>query len=110
MPNLKIFIDESIGTEAKARLHAALPSLRDLLCRELDVGIPLAQFALVPVLGLSDQAQLAVEMQILPKPERTREHLVSVCEAFREALRAAVDVKTAIRVTTVDPANYLVMR
>ena len=110
MPNLKIFVDEAIGTEAKGRLLAALPSLRDMLCRELNVDVPLAQFALVPVLGLGDQARLAVEMQILPKPERTREHLVSTCEALRQALLAVVNVKTAIRVTTVDPANYLVIR
>lgn len=110
MPNLKIFVDESLGTEVRDRLHAALPSLRELMCRQLDVDIPLAQFVLVPVLGLSDQAQLAVEMQILPKAQRTREHLVSTCEALREALWAVADVKTAIRVTTVDPANYLVMR
>lgn len=110
MPNLKIFVDQSVGAETTERLHAVLPSLRELMCRQLDVPIALAQFALVPVLGLDDQAQLAVEMQILPKPERTREHLVSTCEALREALRAVADVKTAIRVTTVDPANYLVMR
>jgi hypothetical protein len=110
MPNLKIFVDESLGAEASERLHAALPSLRELMCRQLGVDIPLAQFVLVPVLGLGDQAQLAVEMQILPKPDRTREHLVSTCEALRDALRAVADVKTAIRVTTVDPANYLVMR
>jgi hypothetical protein len=110
MPNLKIFVDEAIGLQARARLHAALPSLRDLLCRKLDVDLALAQFALVPVLGLSDQAQLAVEMQILPKPQRTREHLVATCELLRDTLRAIVDVKTAIRVTTVDPENYLVLR
>jgi hypothetical protein len=110
MPNLKIFTDESIGTEARGRLHAALPSLRDLLCRELQVDIPLAQFVLVPVLGIDDQAQLAVEMQILPKPERTREHLIATCNALREALRAVADVKIAIRVTTVDPGTYLVIR
>jgi hypothetical protein len=49
-------------------------------------------------------------MQILPKPERTREHLLATCQALREKLRALVEVKTAIRVTTVDPANYLVVR
>lgn len=110
MPNLKIFIDEAVGEEAKGRLHAALPALRDLMCRELHVDIPLAQFVLVPVLGIPDQAQLAVEMQILPKIERTREHLIRTCAALQEALRAIADVKIAIRVTTVDPLNYLVIR
>lgn len=110
MPNLKIFVDEAVGADAKERLHAALPALRDMMCRELHVDIPLAQFVLVPVLGLPDQAQFAVEMQILPKAERTRDHLVRTCEALREALRAVADVRIAVRVTTVDPANYLVIR
>jgi hypothetical protein len=110
MPNLKIFADESIGAEGRSKLVAALPALREFLCRELTVDIPLAQLAVVPVFGLSDQALLAVEMQILPKPERTREHLLATCGALRDKLRALVDVKTAIRVTTVDPANYIVVR
>lgn len=110
MPNLKIFVDEAVGSEAKARLHAALPSLRELMCRRLEVEFALAQFVLVPVLGLPDQAQLAVEMQVLPKPKRTRDQLASVCEALREALRGLVATNIAVRVTTVDPDNYLVIR
>jgi hypothetical protein len=110
MPNLKIFVDESIGPEGQSRLMAALPALRKFLCQELDVDTPLAQLAIVPVFGLSDQALLAVEMQILPKPDRTREHLLATCQVLCDKLRALVDVKTAIRVTTVDPANYLVVR
>lgn len=110
MPNLKIFADETIGTEAMDRLHAALPALRDLMCDRLDVALPFAQFVLVSVRGLDDQALLAVEIQVLPKPERTREHLLASCAALREALRTVIDVKTAVRVTTVDPANYLVVR
>lgn len=110
MPNLKIFVDEAIGAEAISRLHAALPSLRELMCVRLDVDLALAQFVLVPVLGLPDQAQLAVEMQVLPKPERTREQLAATCEVLREALGRIAAVDIAIRVTTLDPANYLVMR
>lgn len=110
MPNLKIFLDESVGGEVRQQLHAGLPKLRDLMCRELNVDIPLAQFVIVPVLGLPDQAQFSVEMQILPKAERTREHLVRTCEVLREALCEIADVKIAIRVTTVDAANYLVIR
>lgn len=110
MPNLKIFVDESIGAEGKSRLLGALPAMREFLCRELEVDPSLAQLAIVPVFGLSDQALLAVEIQILPKPQRTREHLHSTCETLRDTLRALVDVKTAIRVTIVDPANYIVMR
>lgn len=110
MPNLKIFADDSIDSATTERLRQALPALRTQLCRELDVPLPLAQLAIVPVIGIGDQAALAVEIQILPKPERTRDHLIATCEGLREALRAIADVKIAIRVTTMDPANYLVIR
>jgi hypothetical protein len=110
MPNMKIFADQSIGTGVMDALQVALPALRELVCRELAVDFPLAQLAIVPVLGLADQALFAVEIQILPKPERTRDHLVASCEALRKALQAIADVKIAIRVTTVDPASYLVLR
>jgi hypothetical protein len=110
MPNLKIFADEAIGADGIARLHAALPELRELMCERLGVDLALAQFGIVRVLGFPDQAQLAVEMQVLPKPERTREQLAATCEVLREALGRIAAVKIAIRVTTVDPASYLVMR
>jgi hypothetical protein len=110
MPNLKIISDEALGPDTAQRLEAALPQLRDLVCTKLDVSIPMAQFVIVPVRGLSDQARLAVEMQILPKAHRTRDHLLATCEELREALRTVADVKIAIRVTTVDPDNYLVIR
>lgn len=110
MPNLKIFADESVGPEAMARLTGSLPALRAFLCEQLWVDPALAQLAVVPVRGLDDQALLAVEMQILPGPQRTREHLTATGEELRDRLRALVDAKVAIRVTTVDPVNYLVMR
>lgn len=110
MPNLKIFADTALGPDAIKRIEGELPGLRDLICRELNVDIELAQLAIVEVRGLPDQAMLAVEMQVMPKPDRTREHLVATCERFRAALRQLIDVKIAIRVTTIDPENYLVMR
>ncbi|WP_066553492.1 hypothetical protein [Croceicoccus bisphenolivorans] len=110
MPNMKIFADQAMGTETIKALHAALPAMRALLCDRLAVPLDLAQLAIVPVSGLADQAQFAVEMQILPKPERTRESIVAACEELRMVLRGIADVKVAVRVTTVDPVNYLVMR
>lgn len=110
MPNLKIFVDEAVGTETKARLHAALPALREMICRRLDVDFALAQCVLVPVLGLPDQAQVAVEIQILPKPGRSREQLMATGEALRNVLCEIVPITSAVRMTTVDPDNYLVIR
>ena len=110
MPILKIFADEAIGFEGTSKLVATLPSLRNLLCRGFDVDISICQCTVIPVHGLRDQALLAVEIQILPKPERTREMIIGVCNRLREALLEAVQEKAAVRVTTLDPATYVVVR
>lgn len=110
MPNLKMFVGDAVDGASRAKLHADLPRIRDLLCKTLLVDIPLAQFAIVPVLGLADQAQIAIEIQILPKAERTREQILTMCEMLRNEVQRSVDVKVAIRVTTVDPADYVVFR
>lgn len=110
MPNLKMFVGEAVDDASRARLHAELPRIRDLLCKLLLVDISLAQFAIVPVLGIVDQAQIAIEIQLMPKAERTREHIRSMCEMLRGEVQKVVDVKVAIRVMTVDPAAYLVVR
>lgn len=110
MPNLKMFVGDAVDDVSRARLHADLPRLRDLLCKMLWVDIPLAQFAIVPVLGIADQAQIAIEIQILPKAERTREHILSMCELLRHEVQKSAGVKVAVRVTTVDPATHVVFR
>ena len=110
MPNLKIFVDQSLGAQATSCLAEALPGIREFLCRELAVEPALAQLAIVPVNGIGDQALLSVEMQILPGARRTREVLIATGEALSVKLRAVVAAKVAIRITTVDPANYIVMR
>jgi hypothetical protein len=110
MPNLKIFVDEALGAKAQVCLHAALPQLREMICRRLDVELALTQCVLVPVVGLPDQAQLAVEIQILPKPGRSHEQLIATGKDLRNFLREVVPVTSAVRMTTVDPDNYLVIR
>lgn len=110
MPNLKIFVDQALGPETLMALHDALPALRTMLCELLNVPIPLAQLAIVPVLGLSDQAQLAVEMQILPKAERTQDQIAETCVMLRRRLQEIADLKIAVRVTVVDPQAYFVYR
>jgi hypothetical protein len=110
MPNLKLFCDDELSPDILQGLREALPALRGVVCLGLDVDPALAQLALIQMSGLSDQALIAVEMQIAPAPARTCERLTSVCEEMKHVLAAVADVKIAFRVTTVDPANYLVLR
>lgn len=110
MPNAKLFVDERLGAAVLEQLHEALPLLRELLCRELNVQTALAQIALISVRGLADQAQIAVEIQVLPSPQRSREHLIATSNQLRAAIDGIVNTQIAVRITTVDPANYLVIR
>jgi len=49
MPNLKIFIDDTLYPDCKTALAQALGPIRDMLCRDLQVDVPACQFAVVAV-------------------------------------------------------------
>jgi len=110
LPLLKIYVDENVGAEPRAKLSAALPALRELLCRELKVDASLCQFSIITVQGLRDQAQLSIEMQLLPKPERDREALLPVCDQVRQALLDVTQERAAVRVSMLDPETYIAVR
>src|SRR3569833_4287701 len=78
MLNLKIFVDETLYPECRDRLAAALGPIRTMLCDELKVEVPACQLALMPVLAMADLPPINAEMQILPRPERTRDHMLAV--------------------------------
>jgi hypothetical protein len=103
-------VDEALGSGANELLHDILPDLRAMLCSRLNVPEDLAHFVVITVKGLTDQAPLSVEAQILPKPERTRDGIRESFDALRDALTSVADVRISVRVTTVDPDNYLVLR
>jgi len=110
LPNLKIYVEEAVWAEQTDRLLAALPPLREMLCREFSVDSSLCQLAILPVRGLPDQAQVSVEIQILPKPDRTRELIWSVCSQLRSQLKEVTGTLTAVRATALDPATYIALR
>ena len=72
MPNVKIFVDDSLYPALRAQVMATLGPLRDLLCARFEVDIPACQFAVVPVGAMPDLPRLNVEMAILPRTDRTR--------------------------------------
>ncbi|MET0257642.1 MAG: hypothetical protein ABW179_03600 [Methylobacterium sp.] len=110
MPNVKLYIDETIYGSCRAALTETLPVLRETLCRELEVAASACQFAVIPVLGMSDQQGINVEMQIMPKPERTREVVIGVCEALRDLVGGATGASVAVRVATLDPVTYVALK
>ena len=110
MPNIKIYVDEAIYPACRARLAAALGPIVDMLCHDLTVDRPACQIAVVPVLALPDLPPVNLEMQIMPRPERTRPRMLAVCAKLRAMVGAATGSHVAIRVTTLDPETYIALK
>jgi hypothetical protein len=110
MPNIKIFVDESLYPGIREPLAQALAPIRAMLCRDLAVDVQACQFAVLPVGAMPDLPRVNVEMAILPRPERTREVILSVCAKLREMVEAATRTHVAVRVTALDPATYIALK
>ncbi|MEQ6917425.1 hypothetical protein [Halomonas aquatica] len=110
MPNLKIYVDESIQTEHYRQVAGVLPDLRDMLCRELAVPTEACQLAIVTVLGLPDQPLVNAEIMILPKSDRTPQKLRAVCDRIRQILSEVSGAHVAVRAATLDPETYIALK
>lgn len=110
MPNVKIYVDEVLYPTCRDRLPLALGPILDMLCHDLTVDRPACQIAVMPVLAMPDLPPVNVEMQIMPRPERSRAALVAVCAKLREMVGAATGTHVAIRVTTLDPETYIALK
>lgn len=110
MPNIKIFVDDSLYPGLRDPLAQALHPIRDMLCRELAVDIPACQFAVLPVGAMPDLPRVNVEMAILPRPDRTRDRVIAVCTQLRQMVEAATQTHVAVRVTALDPETYIALK
>lgn len=110
MPNVKIYVDDSLYGACRPALTQALGPVRDLLCRDLQVDVSACQFAVMPVAAMPDLPRVNVEMAILPRPERTREVLLGVCTKLRALVEGATGTHVAVRVTALDPQTYIALK
>lgn len=110
MPNVKIFVDDSLYPAVRAPLVQALGPIRDMLCRDLGVDVPACQFAVLAVGAMPDLPRVNVEMAILPRPERTRALILSVCGRLRALVEEATRTHVAVRVTALDPETYIALK
>lgn len=110
MPNVKIYVDDALYPDCRERLLHGLGPIRDMLCRDLMVDVPACQFAIIPVCAMPDLPRVNVEMQIMPKLERSREVVLAVCANLRHMVQAATQTHVAIRVTTLDPETYIALK
>lgn len=110
MPNVKIHIEAAALAPCQPVMVAALPALRDLLCAELSVDYSACQLAILPVLGLPDQPPVNVELHILPKPDRTRDKLLTVAKLIRDMLAPITGAHIAVRIAQLDAASYVALK
>lgn len=111
MPNVKIYTDETVHAEHAPALKAALPGLRDLICRDLGVGPEACQIAILPGAGLPDQPLVNVELLILPRADRTPELVRATAGAIQSLIcGAAGGARTAVRVSQLDPETYIALK
>ncbi|MFD2053149.1 MULTISPECIES: hypothetical protein [Mesorhizobium] len=110
MPLVKIHVENDLWQDRKDELVAVLEPIRSMLCKTFKVDTSLCQLAIIPTWGVDDQAPVAAEIQILPKPDRTREVILGACERLREALSQAAGARAVIRSTQLNPETYLALK
>ncbi|WP_182086343.1 hypothetical protein [Aureimonas sp. ME7] len=110
MPNLKIFVEESVHRFSRQALVEALAPMRAMLCDGLAVTPDACQFAVVPVLTLPDMAAVNVEMTIMLGPERTRERVTDIGLRLRAIVERATGAHAAVRISQLDPQTYVALK
>ena len=110
MPNVKIYVDDTLFPDLRARLEPMLAPVRAMLCRELGVDAAACQVAVIPVLAMPDQPPINTEMLILPRPDRTREAVTRVGQRLRDMIGTATGRHVAVRVSALDPDTYVALK
>ncbi|KPQ06520.1 MAG: hypothetical protein HLUCCA12_09560 [Rhodobacteraceae bacterium HLUCCA12] len=110
MPNVKFYIDARTCPASREAIAGMLPDLRALICETLEVPPEACQFALIEVAGMDDQPQINTELQLLPSPTRTPDHLRGVAHRLRETLEQSTGVSVAVRMATLDPQTYVALK
>lgn len=110
MPNLKIYVDQGLLADCRAALVAELLPLRAHLCETLKVEVAACQFAILSAVVLPDLPRVNVELHILPHPDRTRATLADLAGQIQGRIAAATGTHTAVRITTLDPQGYVVLK
>lgn len=110
MPNVKIYVDETLFPACRDPLVAALGPMRDYLCREFRVDVPACQFAVLPVVAMPDLPRVNVEIQILTKADRTRDRVTAIGLHLRGMLAEATGTHVAIRISGLDAETYVALK
>lgn len=110
MPNVKLYVEETVLPGCRADLIAALPGLRTMLCAALKVDVATCQFAILSVIAMSDLPRVNVEMSILAHSDRTRDMLKSLAAAVQAWITAVTGTHTAVRIASLVPDGYVALK
>ena len=110
MPNVKVYVDETLLPDCRGALSAVLHPLRALLCQSLRVEVAACQFAILPALVMADLPRVNVEIHILPHPDRTREKLTALAQTVQTMIGDATGTHAAIRIALLVPEGYVALK
>lgn len=110
MPNIKIYVDDSLLARQRPSLVAALGPIRDSLMRHLAVTHDACHLTIIPVLAPADQPAMNAEVQILQAPDRTRDGVARLGKEIQQILFDATGSSCAFRCMQHDPTTYVVLR
>ncbi|SMO85480.1 hypothetical protein [Paracoccus laeviglucosivorans] len=110
MPNLKLYLDETHLTEQRPRLAELMPELRGLLCKSFGVEPSACQLAVVPVLALPDQPTINAELNLMPRPDRTRDAVTAKAQELQRVIADATGLRIAVRVAMLDAETYVALK
>jgi hypothetical protein len=110
MPNVKLYVDETVLPGCRAGLIAALPGLRTMLCDALKVDVAACQFAVIPVIAMPDLPRVNVEMHILPHPDRTQALLKCLAAGVQSLIAGVTGTHTAVRIAMLVPDAYVALK
>jgi len=110
MPNAKLYIDQTVWETQQTDFKQSLPKIRETLCQYLTVPPTACQLALLPVYGLSDQPAVNIELHLMPNPDRTPDLICELTSELQKTIMSLSQSRCAVRITTLNPETYSVMK
>lgn len=110
MPNVKIYVEDTIWQARAAELRGTLRPVREILCTGFGVTPAQCQLAILPFDGLVDQHPVSAEIHILKLPGRTREQMAEVGGLVKDEISAATLSTVAVRLLALDPDVYVTLK
>ena len=110
MPNIKIYVDETVLAENKLALTNALTPLRDIIMKYLNVPQSACQMAIISCIGYTEHPAINFEIYIMPQPDRTQENIKAMGAEIQKLLNNLTQQTTAFRCAQLDPTTYVAMK